>query len=346
MPLSSDVDLQQIASKTSGFVGSDIRFLCREAAYRAIRRAFSDRKLSEIETSRIEGLTVSHIDFEEALKTVTPSAIREFTVDIPITRWEDIGGLTDTKQLLIDNVVNGFKNREYFSEHNIPLVRGVLLYGQPGTGKTLIGKAIAYECGAQFLPIKGPALRSRWFGESEEKIRDLFSKAKEAAPCIIFFDEIDAVAPSRLRNQNALTDSLVNQLLSEMDGLTTTRDVVVIGATNRPELLDPALLRPGRFDYQIEIPLPDLRGRESIFSIHLNQKDLAPDVDLDLLVRDTEGMSGADISEICREAMWEAAKVGGYKNEHLTITMQNLLRGLENVKKSLTRYKVELSYIG
>ena len=269
MPLSPDVNLDSIADRTRGFVGADISSLCREAAYNTLRRSHSFDLLT-LEKGKIipyEGLKVKQVDFDNALPNISPSAMKEFLIEIPKVTWDDIGGLEEIKRLLIENIVYAITKREVFKKIGVKPAKGVLLYGPPGTGKTLLAKAVANQCGVNFIAIKGPEIRSKWVGESEERIRFLFAKAREVSPCVIFFDEIDAAVPIRGGDSTGITDSIVNQVLSEMDGIESAEGVFVIGATNRVGLIDPALLRPGRFDYQIEVPLPDAQARRAIFEV-------------------------------------------------------------------------------
>lgn len=334
MPLSPDVNLDFIAEKTLGFVGADIASLCREAAYNALRRSFSPDAFEKGHVVPQEGLKVNHSDFESALTNVPPSAMKEFLIEIPKVSWEDIGGLEEVKSLLIENIAYGITKREVFKKVGVKPARGILLYGAPGTGKTLLAKAVANQCGANFISMKGPEIRSKWIGESEERIRFLFAKAREVSPCVIFFDEIDTVAPSRGRDISGVTDTIVNQILSEMDGIESADGVCVIGATNRAELLDPAILRPGRFDYHIEVPLPDPSARRAIFNVHLKGKPLAQDVEIDRLIELTDGFSGAEISEACREATWDAIRDAEFEAEKVKVKMTNLKEAILKIKQS------------
>jgi transitional endoplasmic reticulum ATPase len=344
MPLSPDVNMGTIAEKTVGFVGSDIASLCREAAYNAIRRSFSQDAFIKGEIEIKEDLKINQTDFDTAIQTTPPSAIREFLIEIPKVSWKDIGGLDSIKQVLIENIVYAITKREVFLKVGVKPAKGILLYGLPGTGKTLLAKAIATESGANFISVKGPDIRSKWFGESEEKIRFIFTKAREVAPCVIFFDEIDATAPVRGRDTSGATDTIVNQILSEMDGIESIDGIIVIGATNRPEMLDPALLRPGRFDYQIEIPLPDAATRKAIFDIHLKEKPIAQDVKIAELVEMTEKYSGAEIAGICREAIWDAIREVNFEADNVKITMAHLKQ--EVAKMEQTRDKLKPRQIG
>jgi SpoVK/Ycf46/Vps4 family AAA+-type ATPase len=268
--VAESVNLGAMAERTIGFVGADLASLCREAAYCALRRALPGRPEGWEPLAASPPPAVSQADFETALAGIRPSAMREIMVEVPAdVSWADIGGLEEVQQLIVENVVYGLSRREAFQAVGIRPAKGMLLYGPPGTGKTLLAKVVARESRANFIAVRGPEVYSKWFGESEERIRQLFAKAREVAPCIIFFDELDAIAPTRGRQANALTDPVVNQLLSETDGLARNDRVFVIGASNRAELIDPALLRPGRFDYQVFVPLPDRQARRAIFTVHL-----------------------------------------------------------------------------
>jgi transitional endoplasmic reticulum ATPase len=343
MPLAQDFNLDIIAEKTVGFVGADIASLCREAAYNALRRYFPEEDFEKGKVSLREDLKVSQLDFDNALPKVPPSAMKEFLVEIPKVSWEDIGGLGEIKKLLIENIAYAITKREVFKKIGVKPARGILLYGSPGTGKTLLAKAVAHQCGANFIAIKGPEIRSKWFGESEERIRFIFSKAREVAPCVIFFDEIDAVVPRRGGGMgdygSATTDTIVNQILAEMDGIESAEGIFIIGATNRPGLLDPAILRPGRFDYHIEVPLPDRDARRAIFSVHLKEKPLAGNVNVEELIKITEGFSGADIAELCRESIWEAIRDAGFEAEKVSLRMEHFTKILERLQHNKDKLK-------
>jgi transitional endoplasmic reticulum ATPase len=332
MPLSGDVDLDRIASRCTGYVGADLASLCREAAYAALRRRVPLDGMSRLQAGDFSDLRVEGKDFEAAQALVRPSAMREFMVEIPDVPWESIGGLDEVKRLLVENVAHAISRREAFRKAGVSPARGLLLFGPPGTGKTLLAKATACQCGANFISVKGPELRSRWFGESEGRIRHIFRKAREAAPCVIFFDEIDAVAPSR--GTDIHTDSLVNQILCEMDGVESAEGVFILAATNRADLIDAALLRPGRFDYQIEVPLPDAAARLAIFSVHLRGKPLASGVRPEDLVEETEGLSGAEIAEVCREAAMAALREVDFDGDRVLITSTHLRASLGGVRRT------------
>ena len=305
MPLAADVDLERLAALTHGFVGADEAALCREAAMVALRRLLPaiDFGLATVPYDQLAGLEVHQADFLDALREVSPSALREVYTETPDVGWDDIGGLDDAKAALIEAVEWPLRYGALFDRLNASPPRGILLDGPPGTGKTLLAKAVAHESEANFIAIKGPELLSKWVGESERGLREIFKKARAAAPCVLFFDEIDALVPIRGGNfASEVSERLVGQLLAEMDGLEEMQGVVVLGATNRADMLDPALLRPGRFDLTITLPLPDFAAREAIVAVHLRDRPLADDVDYRLLARETEGRSGADIGGLCRQA--------------------------------------------
>jgi len=306
MPLSKDVELEKLADVTHGFVGADLQALCKEAAMRALRKVLPqiDLESETIPPKVLESLEVSMDNFLDALKDVEPSAMREVLVESPNIKWSDIGDLEDVKQELMETVEWPLKYPEVFEYTKTKPPKGILLYGPPGTGKTLLAKAIATESQANFVSIKGPELLSKWVGESEKGVRETFRRAKQVAPSIVFFDEIDAIAPQRgggLGDSN-VTERVISQLLTELDGLEELRNVTVIAATNRPDIIDPALLRPGRFDRIIGIRPPGKDARKEIFKIHLDGKPLAADVDLDALAQKTDNYVGADIDAVCREA--------------------------------------------
>ncbi len=306
-----DMLLTELANITHGFVGADLAALAREAAMKALRRYLPDIDLDEpIPAEILEKMKVFKDDFKEALKEVEPSALREVLVEIPRVKWEDVGGLEDVKRQLIEAVEMPIKNPESFTRMGIRPPRGILLYGPPGTGKTLLAKAVATESEANFISIKGPEVMSKWVGESEKAIRQIFKKAKQVAPCVVFLDEIDALTPRRgaVMGDSGVSERMVNQLLTSLDGLETMEGVVTIGATNRPDMLDPALLRPGRFDRLIMLPVPDESARLEILGVHTRNMPLDTDVNLKQLAEDLEGYVGADIEAFCREAAMHALR--------------------------------------
>ncbi len=331
MPLDNDVDLDWLASVTYGFVGADLEALCKEAAMSALRDnlpQISWKETNHLPQEVLEKLKVKRKHFEEALKMVEPSAMREVLVEIPNIKWKDIGGLEDVKETLKEMVEWPLRHPEAFKRMGIKPPKGVLLYGPPGTGKTLLAKAVANESGANFISIKGPEVLSKWVGESEKRIREVFKRAKQVAPAIIFFDEIDALAPRRgLELGTRVTENVVSQILTEMSGLEDLYDVVVIGATNRPDILDPALLRPGRFDRQVLVPAPDEKARLEILKIHTRNMPLK-NVDLKKIAKKTEWYSGADIEALCREAalnaLRENMKARQVENKHFENAMKKV----------------------
>ena len=305
MPLADDVDLDKISNTTHGFVGADLESLCKEAAMRVVRRILPEiQNDEEIPKEVMEKIVVTGDDFKNAQKEIQPSALREVLVQIPDIKWDDVGGLEDVKQELKEAVEWPLKHPETFQRLGIRPPKGTLLYGIPGTGKTLLAKAVASESEANFISVKGPELLSKWVGESEKGIREVFRKAKQAAPTVIFFDEIDAIASTRSGNDgdSGVTKRVVNQLLTEMDGLEELEDVAIIAATNRPDILDAGLMRPGRFDRHIQVKEPDEEARLAIFEVHTKDMPLADDVNLKKLAKHTEGYVGADIEAVCREA--------------------------------------------
>ncbi|KAI8908432.1 P-loop containing nucleoside triphosphate hydrolase protein, partial [Gorgonomyces haynaldii] len=307
MRLAEDVDLEKIASETHGFVGSDVASLCSEAAMQQIRGKMDLIDLDEdtIDAEVLDSLAVTMEDFRHALSISNPSALRETIVEVPNVSWNDIGGLEKVKLELQETVQYPVEHPEKFLKFGMNPSKGVLFYGPPGCGKTLLAKAIASECQANFISIKGPELLTMWFGESEANVRDVFDKARAAAPCVMFFDELDSVAKARgsgAGDAGGAGDRVLNQILTEMDGMNAKKNVFVIGATNRPDQIDPALLRPGRLDQLIYIPLPDEPSRLSILRATLRKSPVAPDVDLVFMAKATNGFSGADLTEICQRS--------------------------------------------
>ncbi len=338
MPLAKDVDLDELARITHGFVGADLAALCREAAMAALRRYLPEIDLDQemIPTEVLEKIEVQMRDFREALKVVQPSALREVRLEVPDVRWDDIGGLEEVKRELIEVVEWPLKYPESFSRLGLTPPRGVLLYGPPGCGKTLLAKAVATESEANFIAVKGPEIMSKWVGESEKAIREIFRKARQAAPCIIFMDEIDAIVPIRGMGygDSRVTERVISQLLTEMDGMQMLKDVVVIGATNRPDILDPAVMRPGRLERLVYVPPPDYGGRLEILKVHTRRMPLAEDVDLADIARRTEGYSGADLEAVVREAGLQALREDINAEK---VYGRHFERALEKIKPSLTK---------
>ncbi|MEM1688021.1 MAG: CDC48 family AAA ATPase [Nanopusillaceae archaeon] len=351
--------LKDIASITYGYVGADLSALVKEAAMNAIRRILPEIEFYEhkkLPPELLEKLVVTEEDFKAALKIVSPSAMREVLIEVPRVRWSDIGGLNQAKQELKEVIEWPLRYRGIYRKLGIEPPKGILLYGPPGTGKTLLAKAVANEAGANFIAIKGPEIFSKWFGESEKLIREIFRKARQVAPTIIFFDEIDSIAPRRGYYMNTrAVDSIVNQLLTELDGISSRGDVVVIAATNRPDMIDPALLRPGRIDRIIYVPPPDYEARLEILKIHTRGMPLDLDVNLEEIAKITEGYSGADLELLVKEAaifaMREAIdEVKGNKKEigeeellkevekkDIKVKMKHFKLALEKVKPSITK---------
>jgi transitional endoplasmic reticulum ATPase len=343
MPLAKDVQLDELAAITHGFVGADLSALTKEAAMNVLRRLMPNMKIEKDEPlpkELLDKLIVTKHDFREAMKIVRPSALREVMVEIPNVHWEDIGGLEECKQELREAVEWPLKHPEAFRRLGVKPPKGILLYGAPGTGKTLLAKAVAHESEANFISVKGPELLSKWVGESERAVREVFKKARQTAPCIVFFDEIDALAPRRgMAGDNFVSERVVNQLLTEIDGLSPLHDIVIIGATNRPDIVDPALLRPGRFDRIILSPVPDEKARRAILEVHSKDMPLKA-VKLDEIAKRTEGYVGADIEAICREAAILALR------EDITakdVTMRHFEKALEKVRPSAPK-EVEEAY--
>ncbi len=306
MPLAQDVSVGKLAEITHGFVGADLEALAREAAMSALRKILPkiDFEMADIPYETLMKLEVTMDDFLEAMKEVEPSAIREVFVEVPDVTWEDVGGLDNIKEELKEAVEWPLKYSEIFKKTNTSPPKGIILYGAPGTGKTLLAKAVANESGVNFISVKGPALISKYVGESERGIREVFRKAKQASPTILFFDEIDSIVPRRGSSSTDahVTERVISQFLTEMDGIEELKGVMVLGATNRLDLVDPALLRSGRFDLLLELQIPDEVARGKIFKIHVKNKPIAPDVDMKRLARETEGKAGSDIELICRKA--------------------------------------------
>ena len=311
MPLAKDVDLEKLADRTHGYAGADLSALTKEAAMAALRRVLPDinTEAEEIPSEMLNKIQVNNEDFREALKDMQPSTLREVLIEKPNVKWEDIGALESAKQELKEAVEWPLKYSKVFDHMNAKPPKGILLYGPPGTGKTMLAKAVATESEANFIAVKGPEFLNKWVGESEKAVRETFRKARQASPCVVFMDEIDSITPQRGTNgDNNVTERVISQLLTELDGLESLNNVVVIAATNRPDIIDPALLRPGRFDKIIYIGTPDKSSRKKIFEIHTKSKPLENDVDLDILAEKTEGCTGADIGAICNEAVMTAVR--------------------------------------
>jgi transitional endoplasmic reticulum ATPase len=308
MKLAADVDLEQIASETHGYVGADLAQLCTEAAMQCIREKMDviDLEDETIDAAILDSMAVTQDHFRFALGSTNPSALRETVVEVPNIKWDDIGGLEDVKRELKETVQYPIEHPELFEKFGMNASRGVLFYGPPGCGKTLLAKAIANECQSNFISVKGPELLTMWFGESEGNVRNVFDKARAAAPCVLFFDELDSIAKSRggsAGDGGGAADRVINQILTEMDGVGKKKNVFVIGATNRPDIIDPAIMRPGRLDQLVYIPLPDEPSRHSILKASLRKTPVAQDVDLAYMAKLLNGYSGADLTEICQRAV-------------------------------------------
>jgi transitional endoplasmic reticulum ATPase len=364
MPLAKDVDLQRLADISHGFVGADLLALAKEAAIRALRRVLPEINLSaeSIPGETINKIIVTMQDFMDVIKEMEPSAMREVFVEIPDVKWEDVGGLNDVKQELMEAVEWPLKYQGLFSYADATPPKGILLYGPPGTGKTLLAKAAANESEANFISIKGPELLSKWVGESEKGVREIFRKARQAAPCIIFFDELDAIAPHRGADfgDSHVTERVISQLLTELDGLEILTNVVVIGATNRPDIIDPALLRPGRFDRLLYVSPPDYESRIQIIKIHTKKKPLAEDFKIEEMAANTDGYTGADIASVVSAAVMLALRehVTKYKDpkeaekkaQELKIHMKHFEEAMKKVRplssQELSMYKNIASRFG
>ncbi len=349
MPLTESIDLERYAENTHGFVGADLESLARESAMNALRRIRPELDLEseEIDAETLERLQVTESDFKEALKGIQPSAMREVFVEVPDVTWDDVGGLDDTKERLRETIQWPLDYPEVFEAMDMEAAKGVLMYGPPGTGKTLLAKAVANEAQSNFISIKGPELLNKYVGESEKGVREIFEKARSNAPTVIFFDEIDSIAGERGRGQtdSGVGERVVSQLLTELDGLEELEDVVVIATTNRPDLIDSALLRPGRLDRHVHVPVPNEEGRKKIFEVHTRDKPLADAVDLDWLAAETQGYVGADIEAVCREASMAASRefINSVDPEEMGDTIENVRiskdhfeHALEEVNPSVT----------
>ncbi len=346
MPLEKDVDLTQLASVTHGFVGADLEALTKEAALHALRKILPeiDFEADTIPAEILNKIIVNMNDFQEALKEIEPSAMREVLVEVPNVKWTDIGGLAEVKEELQEAIEWPLKYPEIFAYMNTAPPKGVLLYGPPGTGKTMLAKAVANESEANFISIKGPEVLSKWVGESEKAIREVFRKARQAAPTIIFFDELDSITPVRGSGfgSSQVTERVISQILTELDGLEELKDVVVIGATNRLDIIDTALLRPGRFDRLLNVPVPDLEARKDILKLHLEKKPLADDVKIDELAQRTNGYTGADLAALANTTSMLVIKEHITKSKTLEKAKENLKDlkiGMKDFEKTLEKMK-------
>jgi len=354
MPLEKDVDLGIIADMSHGFVGADLQAVAKEAAIRALRKVLPEIDLTaeNIPSDTLKKIVVTMDDFLNVIKEIEPSALREVFVEVPNVNWDDIGGLADVKQELQEAVEWPLKYHGLFVHSDAIPPKGILLYGPPGTGKTLIAKAAAHESEANFISIKGPELLSKWVGESEKGVREIFRKARQAAPCIVFFDEVDAIAPTRgaLGSDSHVTERVISQLLTELDGLEVLSNVIIIAATNRPDIIDAALLRPGRFDRLLYVPPPDKESRIQIFKIHTAKKPLAADVNIEALAGHTEGYTGADIAALASAAVMLALRehIEKYKDPkkadeakgELKIHMKNFEEAMKKIRP-LSKHEIE-----
>ncbi|GAB6880222.1 CDC48 family AAA ATPase [Halorubrum gandharaense] len=349
MPLVDGIDLDEYAENTHGFVGADLESLAKESAMHALRRIRPqlDLESDEIDADVLNSIQVTENDFKEAIKGIEPSALREVFVEVPDVTWEDVGGLEGTKERLRETIQWPLEYPEVFEELDMEAAKGVLMYGPPGTGKTLLAKAVANESDSNFISIKGPELLNKFVGESEKGVREVFSKARENAPTIVFFDEIDSIATERGQNSgdSGVGERVVSQLLTELDGLESLEDVVVIATTNRPDLIDSALLRPGRLDRHVHVPVPDEEARRAILEVHTRHKPLADDVDLDRVARQTDGYVGADLEAVAREASMQASRefIASVSREevresvgNVRVTMAHFEAALDEVTPSVT----------
>ena len=348
MPLVDGIDLDQYAESTHGFVGADLESLAKESAMNALRRVRPqlDLEQDEVDADVLDSLQVTERDFKEAMKGIEPSALREVFVEVPDISWDRVGGLDDTKERLRETIQWPLDYPDVFEQMDLEAAKGVLLYGPPGTGKTLMAKAVANEAQSNFISIKGPELLNKYVGESEKGVREVFEKARSNAPTVVFFDEIDSIAGERGQgmSDSGVGERVVSQLLTELDGLEELEDVVVVATTNRPDLIDSALLRPGRLDRHVHVPVPDEGARRAIFAVHTERKPLADDVDLDELARRTDGYVGADIEAVCREASMAATREfinsvspedTGTSVGNVRVTMDHFEQALNEVRASV-----------
>jgi transitional endoplasmic reticulum ATPase len=341
MPLNEDIDLDEYAESTHGFVGADLESLAKESAMNALRRIRPELDLEsdEIDAEVLERLEVTETDFKDAMKGIEPSALREVFVEVPDVTWNDVGGLEDTKKRLRETIQWPLEYPEVFETMDMESPKGVLMYGPPGTGKTLLAKAVANEAQSNFISVKGPELLNKYVGESEKGVREVFSKARENAPTVIFFDEIDSIAGERGQNMgdSGVGERVVSQLLTELDGIEDLEDVVVIATSNRPDLIDSALLRPGRLDRHVHVPVPDEEARRAILEVHTRDKPLADDVDLDKLARKTEGYVGADIEALAREASMAASRefINSVSPEEMAESLGNVRVAMDHFEHAL-----------
>ncbi len=349
MPLVDGIDLDEYADNTHGFVGADLESLAKESAMHALRRIRPeiDLESDEIDADVLNSIQITETDFKQAMKGIEPSALREVFVEVPDVEWDQVGGLEDTKERLRETIQWPLEYPEVFEELDMQAAKGVLMYGPPGTGKTLLAKAVANEAESNFISIKGPELLNKFVGESEKGVREVFSKARENAPTIVFFDEIDSIATERGQGtgDSGVGERVVSQLLTELDGLESLEDVVVIATTNRPDLIDSALLRPGRLDRHVHVPVPDEDARRKILEVHTRNKPLADDVDLGVIARKTDGYVGADIEAVAREASMNASRefIGSVTREevresvgNVRVTMAHFEDALDEVNPSVT----------
>jgi len=336
MPLADDVELEKLAAITHGYVGTDLAALSREAAMCALRKVLPDIdfEAGNLPEAQLQSLNVSLHDFLEAMKDIEPSAVREFFAEVPNVKWEDVGGLESAKAELQEAVEWPLKYPDAFEKAGVKPPKGILLHGPPGTGKTLLAKAAASQTGVNFIPVKGPEIMSKYIGDSEKAIRQVFKTARQAAPTILFFDEIDAILPQRSTTDSGVAERIIGQFLTEMDGLEELKDVMVLAATNRKDMMDPAILRSGRFDLLLEIPQPSTEARLEILSVHLKDKPLADGVSVKAIAQDTAGCSGADLELIAKKAAMFAVKAYiSQKQPNLKISQGMLNDAVEEVKK-------------